>query len=45
VEVWGQTTVFDLLLKGKAFLNLLVIDLVSNIAFVSTFTDQQEYQL
>jgi hypothetical protein len=37
--------VFDLLLKGKAFLNLLVIDLVSNIAFVSTFTDQQEYQL
>jgi hypothetical protein len=37
--------VFDLPLKGKAFFDLLGIDLVSDIAFVSAFTDRQESQL
>ena len=37
--------VFNLLLKGKAFFDLLAVDLVSNIAFVPTFTDRQESQL
>ncbi len=37
--------VFGLPLKGKAFFDLLGIDLVSDIAFVSTFTDRQESQL
>ncbi len=36
---------FDLPLKGKAFFDLLGIGLVSNIAFVSAFTDRQESQL
>jgi len=33
--------VFDLPLKGKAFFDLLGIDLVSDIAFVSAFTDHK----
>ena len=37
--------VFNLLLKGKAFFDLLAVDLVSDIAFVPTFTDRQESQL
>jgi hypothetical protein len=37
--------VFDLPLKGKAFFDLLAIDLVSDIAFVPAFTDRQESQL
>ena len=37
--------VFNLLLKGKAFFDLLAVDLVSNITFVPTFTDRQESQL
>ncbi len=37
--------VFDLPLKGKAFFDLLAIDLIFNIAAVSTFTNQQESQL
>jgi hypothetical protein len=36
--------VFDLPLKGKAIFDLLAIDLVSDIAFVSSFTDRQESQ-
>jgi hypothetical protein len=34
--------VFDLPLEGKAIFDLLAIDLVSDIAFVSSFTDRQE---
>ncbi len=37
--------VFDLPLKGNAFFDLLGIDLISDIAFVSAFTDRQESQL
>ncbi len=37
--------VFDLPLKGKAFFDLLGIDLVSDIVFVSAFTDRQQSQL
>ena len=37
--------VFGSPLKGKALFDLLGIDLVSNIAFVSAFTDRQESQL